>query len=215
MLTNLLGQDSNVPEVSLEDAKEDLEKIAEQIKGQGELLLLTEMLSRIAAKDAISRHANDDCGSFHVHYDVRINLQDAEVDNLLADRNHLSREGNQKLGEILVEPITTLLNLNINPSAVDKEQAPPTPSQTQTKDQSIRTNQTQGTDRPQDETPLTDKTTTFVANPDMIIETPSTNEFVKLNPTMADAMTFVRNYVACDTVANYILFESGHGRRYE
>ena len=129
----------------------------------------------------------------HVHYfDVRLDLSDEKVNSLLADRNHLSREGNRKLGEILIEPIAHLLNLQLNESS----EVPPPDTQP---------SMSKSVPEPQD---VEVKSQGFTPDPAMIIEVAQPEKITILNPKMSDARTFVSNYVACKTVAAYREFKN-------
>jgi hypothetical protein len=94
-----------VPEVPLEDTEENLRRVAAAAAGVGaEVLLLTEhvqqeMRAQLAPYDALQLRLSTELpGVHHLSLDALRSGSDAE---LLVDRNHLSRAGNDLLGSTL------------------------------------------------------------------------------------------------------------------
>lgn len=100
----------NVSAVPLSDAEENHHLIARTAHAAGaRVLWMTEMISaslaaELTGYDTMQRRV----AAEHPHVswlDVHQLLGISQADTLLVDRNHLSREGNQRLGEALATPI--------------------------------------------------------------------------------------------------------------
>jgi lysophospholipase L1-like esterase len=123
----------SVPDVPLEDAEENFGMITEAAAERNvQVLLLTEYVSPDLARadnalsQEIVRYAEIQQrgaeSSPHVHYqDIASTLDTVPAQDLLVDRNHLSRQGNRLLAEAIAPTLTRLLGLPAQPSTPDSD----------------------------------------------------------------------------------------------
>lgn len=103
--------DNTVPEVPLEDAEENLRRVATATDGR-QVLLLTELLrsdfgSGLMAYTGMEQRVAQDFD--HVHwFDLSTAIEPHQDASLMADRNHLSRSGGQVVGELLAPEVARL-----------------------------------------------------------------------------------------------------------
>ncbi|MFT4976253.1 MAG: hypothetical protein ACI8S6_002149 [Myxococcota bacterium] len=116
LLKPLPGHEDNVSTVPLSDAEENHALIARAAAEQGaHVLLLTELIRspmgrELAGYDELQQRIAAD--NDHVTWvDARELIGGGDVDALLVDRNHLSREGNARLGAALAPIIRAQLDL--------------------------------------------------------------------------------------------------------
>jgi hypothetical protein len=105
----------NVAEVPIADAEENIRLIADSMKEQGKLILIAELIHSaqmeplLAYQQMLDKVADD---NEHVYsIDLRKFFADSEIDGMLADRNHLSREGNREVAGVLGPIVMRILGL--------------------------------------------------------------------------------------------------------
>ena len=101
-----------VSDVPVEDAAENLEAIADAL-GEASVVLMTEQVqsgnrAALQAYDKMQRHTAETVENVHF-IDVQAGLGEGRVDAFLADRNHLTREGNRAVGGLLLPELRRLL----------------------------------------------------------------------------------------------------------
>jgi hypothetical protein len=126
--------DDMVPEVPLGDADENLRMVAAATATRGTaVLLLTEQLRSTVSGDLGSYSAMQRAvAADHPHltwFDLRGALEPYSDEPLMADRNHLNREGGVRFGQVLAPKVAALTQLSATPPpAAEPAAAEPAPS---------------------------------------------------------------------------------------
>jgi lysophospholipase L1-like esterase len=106
------GRRTYVSDVPVDDAAENLKQIA-GVLGEASVVLMTEQVQSgnravLQPYDVMQRRVAEAVGSVHF-VDVQAGLGEGRVDAFLADRNHLTREGNREVAGLLAPELRRLL----------------------------------------------------------------------------------------------------------